>query len=150
MERRVKKKTAALPRGLARWILYLGFAWLAFAGCVRLIESVDNWYWYTFTGIQPGPWYLAASGGLWGAAGLVALAWLIFDLPRRRQVALWAAFFFAISYWLDRLLVGRPSGDALNNAFPALVTILGLGFALLTLRPWDERKRGKELQDDKK
>jgi hypothetical protein len=148
MEPRLKKKTAPRKRSLAVWIIYLGFAWLAFSGFVRMIDSIISWYWYTMAGIQPGPLYLAISGGLWGLCGLFALVWLWFGGARGRKAASAAAVFYAVTFWLDRLLVSRLAAS--NHTFPALLTLLGLAYILLVLRPWEKTADKMEPSNDKK
>jgi hypothetical protein len=150
MEQRLKRKGMPRKHSLALWIVYLGFAWLAFSGLVRMIDSIVNWYWYTFAGIRPGPWYLTISGGLWGVSGLAALIWLLFALPQHRRVAVGIAVFYSLTYWLDRLFASQQKVGLANSAFPVLLTILGLVFIFLALRPWHEIKGDKEHLNDKK
>lgn len=137
MEPRLQIDTRRRKHTLASWTVLIGFALFSFWGFVRLVDSVMNWYWYTFAGIQPGPWYLAASGGLWGICGLLALIWLFFALPHWRQVASGAALLYALSCWLDRLLVSKVNGGLSNGMLPALVTLLCIGYVIAVLRPWE-------------
>jgi len=131
-------------RTLAMWILYIVFAWVAFAGFMRMGYSISNWYWLDFAHIHPGPWYLAASGGLWGVAGGVAWLWLWLSLPWSRQVGSGAALFFSAWYWIDRLFIGNPQSGLPNAGFSALLTFIGLAFVFLVLRPWRDWKNHKE------
>ncbi len=93
-EQPVNRIPAPRKRNLALWMLTLGFLLLSFAGFLRMVNSILNWYWLNFAGIRPGPGYLVISGGLWGLAGLAALIWLWFAFPWHRQVGAGAALFF--------------------------------------------------------
>jgi hypothetical protein len=133
-----------LPR--LYWVLMAGFALLAAAGAVRMVNSIANWYWLTFAGVNPGPLYLVITGVLWVAAGLAGLTWLGFGLRYDRLVATGAAFFIALTYWIDRILVANIESRAGNTLFAALMTLLFLSFVLFLLRPWQEAigTRGKK------
>lgn len=118
------------------WMVYFGFALLTLAGFLRMVDSILNWYWLSFSGVRPGPWYLVASGGLWGVVGLAALGWVWLPLPRYRLVGAGAALFYGLSYWIDRLFVGSPEAGLPNSGFGVLITLLGLALVFLALRPW--------------
>jgi hypothetical protein len=148
MEQRLNRKTTSRKRWLVEWCVYFGFAWLAFSGFVRMTDAIINWYWYTLSGIQPGPLYLVISGGVWGLFGLLALVWLWFGLAWSKRVASGAAVFITLTFWLDRLLIGKQA--MANHTFPAVLTLLGLVYVGLVLRPWEETLTKKELKDDKK
>jgi hypothetical protein len=123
---------------LRRWILWIGYAFLAASGWVRMVSSIESWYWLNFAGVRPGPLYLAITGGVWGGVGLVALVWMALRRPWYRLVGMAAALVFALTYWIDRLLFVRPGGS--NAPFAVLVTLLGLAYAVLMLRPLEELK----------
>jgi hypothetical protein len=150
MEQQLNKRTAPCSHRLALWIIYLGFAWLAFSGFVRMMDSFVNWYWYGYVRISPGPWYLAVSGGLWGLSGLLALVWLLFSFPWRRQIAAGAALFYGLTYWIDRLFVNNREGALPNSPFAILLTFLGLGIVFLVLQPWNDLWVKKERHNDQK
>ena len=123
-------------RTLALWLIYFGFALFSFSGFTRMGDSILNWYWLNFAGVHPGPWYLVTSGGLWGVTGLAALVWLWFSLPWHRQVGAGVALFYGLSFWMDRLFVGKLEGGLSNSGFSTLLTFLGLAAVFLVLRPW--------------
>ncbi len=132
----MKKKPALRKRSRALWVMCIGFALFSFTGFTRMVDSIVNWHWLNFSGIWPGPWYLVFSGGLWGIAGLTALGWLLLSLPCSRQVAAGVALVYAVTYWIDRLFIGRPEGSLPNYTIAGLSTLLGLLFVFLILRPW--------------
>ncbi len=118
------------------WVLILGLVYLTIAGWVRMGYAIQSWYWLNFSGIHPGPLYLAISGGLWGLVGLIAVIWVILRRPGYRLLGMGAAVFFALTYWIDRLFIVTDPGGIRNNLFAALFTLLLLAFAILVLRPF--------------
>ncbi len=101
-------------RPLRLKILVFGLLILAMLGWMRFFESLVRWQEFTATGMQPGPWYTAASGLVIGALALAAAIGIW--LPSR-----WAPWLTRITvvYWLawtafDRLVVAS-SPDALAN-----------------------------------
>ena len=98
------------------WLSLLAFclALLSLAGWLRLVESISRWQFLLETGVQPGPFYLAVTGLLIGAAGLVAAMGIWFRKRwapgyTRILAVLWLGWL-----WLDRLLVAS-SPTALAN-----------------------------------
>ena len=131
---------AAVPRAscwlsLQRWVLWLGFAYIAVTGWVRLAAAITGWYWLNFTKMNPGPLYLAITGGLWGLTALAALIWLVLRRPGYRLVGMSAALFFALTYWIDRLFISTHPGGTGNTPFAILLTLLLLAYVALVLRP---------------
>lgn len=130
-----------LQRGLRAWMFILGMALFSAAGWMRMIDTLADWYWLEqVAAVTPGPLYLAITGGLWGVAGLVAAVWAFLRLPRWRSGGLAMVVFIASTYWADRLLLTRAEDGFFNAGFAALLTIAGIGLALLLL--WPFRKRG--------
>jgi hypothetical protein len=121
---------------LLRWVLWLGFAYFALSGWVRMGYAIQNWYWLNSSGIRPGPLYLIISGGIWGLVGLAALVWIVFHWPWYRLAGLGTALFFALTYWIDRLFIATGGGG--NTLFAAILTLLLLAYTFLVLRPLDE------------
>lgn len=129
------------PRGIRAWVFIFAMALFSAAGWMRMIDSLNDWYWLDqVAAVAPGPLYLAITGGLWGVAGLVAAVWVFLRLPRWRSGGLAMVVFIASTYWADRLLLTRAEDGFVNAGFSALLTILGVGLALLLL--WPFRKEG--------
>ena len=124
------------PRPWAEWGLIAASGVLLLGGFQRVVTSIANWYWLVNAGVIPGPLYFALSGGLWSLTGLLALFWMLLRGPAYRWVVLAAAGVYAGTYWIDRLLVSRADRAGDNLVFSGLVTIIGLAFAAVTLRPW--------------
>ncbi len=124
---------------LRRWFLWIGYAYLALSGWVRMAEAIGSWGWLQFAGLRPGPLYLAITGGLWGVTGLVALVWMVLRRPGYHLVGSGAALLFALTYWADRLFVATPTGAGGNTIFAVLITLLGLAYVALMLRPFGVR-----------
>ncbi len=133
-----KSRRPSCWSALPRWLLYLGFALFGLAGLARMVYSITNWYWLNFVGIRLGPLYTAITGGLWGIVGLGALMWIILSRPWYRLVGSAAALFFALSYWADRLFAMIPPPGGNNTIFAATLTLFGLAYVFLALRPLDE------------
>jgi hypothetical protein len=133
-----KNKPSSCLAALPRLVLWLGFAFFSLAGWTRMIYAISNWYWLNVVGIRFGPLYQAISGGAWGLVGLAALAWVILRRPWYRLVGTSAALFFALTYWLDRLVVVISPDSGANAAFAAGLTVFDLAFVLLALRPFGE------------
>ncbi len=130
--------TQAIHYGLMFWVVQLGLLFLTLAGWTRMISTIINWYWLSFAGVAPGPLYLAVTGGLWGLAGLAAVIWLLLRRPWSSLIGTGVGLFFALTYWIDRLLVRVARGNEDNAVFAISLTLLCLIYLLLVLRPWKE------------
>lgn len=119
------------------WMVWLSFAVLSVAGWMRMIDSITDWYWLDLAGVWPGPNYLAGSGGLWGAAGLVAAVWLLVRYSSGRVAATFIALGIALTYWIDRLFIGQAPQAGSNGLFALLVTLLWLAAVAQALRSWE-------------
>lgn len=120
------------------WLLFFGYALISIAGWVRMIQTFIDWNWLRDAQVWPGPWYLAATGALWGVVAMVAVIWLWLRRSDARLAAFVTALFLALSYWTDRLLVFTLNQYGANTLFAAAVTLAGLAFATAVLQPWDE------------
>jgi hypothetical protein len=120
---------------LLSFVLLSGFGWL------RMVQAIRDWNWLSFAAVEPGPLYLAISGGLWGAAGLLAVIVIWLWRPWSSLVGLGVALFYALTFWADRLIFSRAPGSQANAPFALLMTILCLGIVLLALRPFEELRR---------
>ena len=128
------------PRGVRACAFIFGMALFSTAGWMRLIDTMNDWYWLDeVAAVTPGPLYLAITGGLWGVAALAAVVWAFLRLPRWRSGGLATVVFIASTYWADRLLVTRAEDGFVNAGFSALLTILGIGLAVLLVWPFGKR-----------
>lgn len=118
------------------WAAWMLLALFSAAGWMRMVDSLSDREWLELAGVQPGPLYLIISGGLWGAAGLIAVIWLLLRRQPGKIAALAAAIFFAASYWIDRLLFSRAAGSESNTAFALLMTFSLLAVVILGLIPF--------------
>jgi hypothetical protein len=123
------KKNRPIEVGLLTLLL----AWLSIWYGLRLIESLRFWDVAQIYLIQPGPLYLAVSGGI---ASLVAvlLTWAVWTGKRWSWSALLGASIgYAIWVWVDRFTLQNPHG---NETFTAVGLIAGfiLFFILLFSR----------------
>ena len=117
------------------WVVFFGYALISIAGWVRMIGALVDWDWLSFAGVWPGPLYLAATGGLWGVAGMAAVIWLWLRREWARKAAFGVALFLAITFWADRLLTTSLNPYGNNNLFAAIMTLLGLVFVWIVLQP---------------
>lgn len=124
--------------------LIVGFLFLSLLGWLRLSEALRLWDVLGEIGIQPPPWYFAASGAVWGAVALSAAATLFLRLPWSGWYAGGAALFFAAWYWLDRLFLSRPVSEQHDLSFYIILTLVCLGWVGGTLAfPRQRRLLGK-------
>lgn len=131
---------ALLSWSISMAVLLAAFFLISLSGWTRMLYSILNWYWLDYAGIKPGPLYQAVTGGMWGLAGLVALTWLWRRLPGSRLAGSAAAVFLALTYWVDRLVITNSGAGGQNIIFAAAVTIIGLGYVMITLRSWQEQR----------
>ncbi len=110
-------------------LLVLGLLVFSWMGWVRFEQTLVNWAWLQSLGLTPAPPYLAASGALWGLLGLAAALGLWLRLEWGIGLARIAAAGFALSYWLERLLLRRAPEAQANLPFALAATALGLVYA---------------------
>jgi len=123
---------------LLYWVLYFGYALLGLYGWVCMGYAITHWYWLNYSGIHPGPLYLAVTGGVWGLVCTFSLVWIALRRPWYRLVGLGAALFLALTYWIDRLFIITNPGGSSNTLFATLFTLLLLAYVTLVLRPFTE------------
>ena len=126
------------------WVLIFGYALISIAGWVRMVQTFIDWDWLNAAHVWPGPFYLAATGALWGVAGMVVVIWLWLRRKGARQAAFGIALFLALTFWADRLLLLGMNPYGGNNLFAAGVTLIGLIFTGVVLQPWDEIRSFKK------
>ncbi len=148
MESKVKRTSTLHNRGCLSYLFWGCWFGITAAGWVRFGISLRDWYWLNRAGVGPGAAYLVISGGLWGLIGLAVLVWMGLRRPAYPWVGMAAAMFYALTYWLDRLMFSRPDGSWVNLPFALILTVLGLVFVFMMLRPvqidgWKMRNNGK-------
>lgn len=122
-------------RPFALKLLIAGLLFFSWMGWVRFQQALVNWTWLQSLPIAPSPLYLAASGAVWGLLGLVAGLGLWLRRGWSIGLARIAATWFALSYWLERLLLGRAPATQVNLPFALTLTALALfyTFGVLSL-----------------
>jgi hypothetical protein len=114
-------------------VLVAGLLIFAAAGWLRLEQSLAEWNFLGEVGLRPGPLYLALTGGLTGAGGLIAGVgvWLrkrwAFAFTRVFMVA-WQAW-----SWIDRLWLARVKTARVSWPFALAATLLVLLFVFAVL-----------------
>ncbi|MDD5371663.1 MAG: hypothetical protein PHQ40_21490 [Anaerolineaceae bacterium] len=112
-------------------LLVLIFIGLSGLGWLRFEQALAHWGLLLEFGAHPGPLYIAASGALWGLAGLPPA----FGLMTRRwwgpPLARWVAPIYPLTYWADRISFGSSLGGLQNWAFALVVTAFWLAFVQL-------------------
>jgi hypothetical protein len=117
------------PRPLSVTILALGVLTIAGFNLIRFYQAIQLWDFLSEFPTVSTP-YLAASGLVWGLAGL-ALAWGLWrGYALARRFTLIFAVAYTLYYWIDRLWVGQP-GLSANLPFTA-----GLNIILLLVTSW--------------
>jgi len=127
-------------RSFNLWVLSIFLLASALAGFLRAQTAIYSWNLLIQLGLQPGPWYAAVSGAIWGCVSLAAAAGL---LLRQR----WAPVFtrlgvagLALLYWADRLFLTRAADAQVNAPFAAVVTVVLVVYTLGVLA-LDQQKR---------
>lgn len=134
---------ARRKRSIWHKLLLAGLLGLSLSGWLRLYQSINLWADLQAIGLQPGPLYLAVSGGLIGLAGLAAALslWL-----RTRQaarlaggvVAAWLAW-----NWIDKLWIASSPLALDNWPFALAASLLLLVYTFLVVRQ-EERLRDEQ------
>ena len=115
-------------------LLCLVFAAGVVFGWIRAEQAVQNW---KLEADLVGSWmpiYSVTSGALWGLAGAPAIAGLWRRLWWARRAAWAAAFFYPLSFWLEKVLVLQSPERLTNWPFDAGATLFWLIFVALALR----------------
>jgi hypothetical protein len=137
-----------LPRRYrwARVIHLAGLLYLSLMGWSRMILALADRSLLMEVGVFPGPDYLAVSGAVWGLLGLAAVVLLY--VPRRwaRMAVFAAGLLFALSYWLDRLILVRTPQAQANWPFALSFTLVLLVFSasLMVLLSQSEVPYGRQ------
>lgn len=109
-------------------VLAVAFFLLAVMGWLRFEQALQNWNLLVELGAWPGPFYIAVTGIAWGLVGLVPF----FGLLRRKSwapaAARLAAFFFVLTYWVDKLWIDRSSTRLSNWPFALGASLIWLGY----------------------
>lgn len=120
-------------------LLALGLLILSMLGWMRFFESLVNWQEFIHAGMQPGPWYTAASGL---AIGLLALTASIgIWLQARWAPAITRMITILWLAWMafDRLFVAASPNALSNWPFLACVSILILAGVFFSLHRGKDR-----------
>lgn len=142
-ERQLKEKRVERNDGWGVGLVELGLLVIASLGWLRLWRSIVDWYWLDYAGISPGPLYLAITGALWGILGLLGYVALKLRRKWSRTAAFGVGLLIVITYWIDRLLVSGVEITAENSGFMVLVSVIGLVYALIVLKPAANLRQGK-------
>ena len=124
-------------RPFSVFVLVLLAVLLSASGWLRLQQAVNGWGFLLEWVSAPLLAYLAGSGVLWGASGLVVIYGLGSGRAWAGRVTLVTALFYGLSYWLERLFFWRWVDAQANWPFALGETLLGLGlvYAILSRRP---------------
>jgi len=112
------------------WIfaLWTGLGWLRFVRALVQRPTIESI-------LSPGLyWYLLLAGLIWGLLGLAVL-WGLVRGARWSPKLLWgAAFFYPISYWMERFFLWEDPNAQLNWPFMLFLTLLWFGLVILVMR----------------
>jgi hypothetical protein len=111
------------------WVLMVILVLFSLGSGLRLLGALRSWETLAAFGVQPGPLYIALSGGVFALAFLAsALA-----LGLRLRAAAWmvrvTVVAYGLWYWVDRLAVDQTRQPE-NSLFLACLTAFLLLFAL--------------------
>ena len=132
-----------LPR---RYRIYQGLylvilAIFSFLGWSRMALVFDERALLTQIGVRPDPLLLAVGGALWGLLGLAGIGLLFVKRKWARALEVGISLVFALTYWLDRLLLSQSPGSLANWPFALLITLVLLAFSaslMVVLESWDQ------------
>lgn len=106
---------------LLLWLVLIFTVW---AG-MRLVTTVQFWLTIRIFASPPGPLYIAVSGFVWLAIGIILLWSMWRKKVWARSTLLGASAGFSVWYWCDRLLLQNPRPDWLFSlAGTALLLII--------------------------
>lgn len=139
-----KKSVFRIPFHLI--VVVVGLLLASLQGWIRLVLSLSNWTIYESIGVQPGVWYLAASGFF---TGIVYLLAVFFILSPQRNIKNSSTFILIgmAGYWFDRIFA-VTSLEARTLLPFALVSSAGLSTAAIGILYWDTIVR-KVLKQEK-
>lgn len=124
--------SGSLPRRpLSVTLLILGVLSISAFNLIRGYQAIRQWDFISeFLSISPV--YLASSGLIWGAAGLVICAALWLHLHWAPRLASAFALVYSLYYWVDRLLVSsdKPGTNFLFTAIFNLALLVSIWWIL--------------------
>jgi len=106
----------------------------AVLGGLRAQAALQSGRFLESLGLQASPAYLAASGLVWGAAGLLTAVGLWQGRPWVSRGAVGAAALLAVTYWADRLFFGEGFLGGPNGPFALALTLFGVGYTWLVVQ----------------
>lgn len=114
-------------------VLVVGLLIFSLAGWLRLQQSLAGWDLLAEIGVRPEPLYLALTGAVTGAGGLVAA--LSVWLRRRWGFVFTRAFILVwqVWNWIDRLWLAQTSAARVSWPFALASTALVLLFVFAVL-----------------
>ena len=114
-------------------VLVVGLLIFSSAGWLRLQQSLAGWDLLREIGVRPGPLYLALTGVVTGAGGLIAA--LSVWLRQRWGFVFTRAFILVwqIWNWIDRLWLAQTSAARVSWPFALAATALVLLFVFAVL-----------------
>lgn len=111
------------------WVLLAILALFALINALRLRSALATWDSLTAFGTQPGPLYIAVTGGVFAVAFLIAAGVLVVRWRRARWPVTVAVVVYAAWYWIDRVIF-NSDGRLENTPFLVCLTAFLLLFAL--------------------
>lgn len=103
--------------------------YFALAGWQRLSLALTSRSMLEEVGLYPGPLYLSTSGLSWCVLGLTAAGLILVSRTWAYRTVFGLSTFFALSYWLDRLVLTRSDNAHANWPFALFATLLLLAFS---------------------
>lgn len=117
------------------WVLIVLLALFGLNSMLRLAATLRAWEALDAFGTQPGPLYLAITGGIFALAFLLAVTALLLRWRAAAWIVRGAVIAFALWYWVDRLALS-PGRPAENIPFLACLTAFLLLFSLTAVWVW--------------
>jgi len=121
--------TAPAGRPFYIWVLAAILLLFALMNALRLRSALAAWDSLAAFGTQPGPLYIAVTGGIFTLAFLLAAGVLLARWRSARWPVTLVVLAYALWYWVDRILF-NSDGRLENTPFLACLTVFLLLFAL--------------------
>lgn len=127
--KKTSRKKPPRRYALYRLLQFAACLYIALAGWQRLSLAWTSQSLLEQIGMVPGPAYLIASGLAWGLLGLSAAGLALVTRRWAYRAVFGLSVLFALSYWLERLLLTRSDTAQANWPFALLATLLLLAYS---------------------
>jgi hypothetical protein len=127
-------KNSKNRRPLSVTFLALGVLSFAIIHLGRFALALAEWSFLASLPLTVSPIYLAATGLIWGIAGLVLYPGLWFGKRWAKKSVFFAVLVYGLYYWLEQLVIMDSPLRKVNWPFQITATVLILTYTNLVMR----------------